>query len=153
MFVYSVKASNIKFFAILILAVAVVIGLVASGGAVSASAAEIGAVDFSGIKTKDDRVAFLAAHGVSVNAESEKAAEVVIPENFDKVLLDYNEVQKMQGLDLSKYSRKRVTRYTYEVGGDDSGKVATLFVYRNRIVGCDVSSTDPTGSVEPIVKL
>ena len=53
MFVYSVKASNIKFFAILILAFTVVIGLVVSGGAVPASAAEIGAADFSGIKTKD----------------------------------------------------------------------------------------------------
>ena len=153
MFVYSVKASNIKFFAMLILAFTVVIGLVVSGGAVPASAAEIGAADFSGIKTKEDRVAFLAAHGVVVNAESEKSEELVIPETFDKVLLDYNEVQKMQGLDLTRYSRKRVTRYTYEVGGEDSDRVATLFVYRTRIVGCDVSSSDPTGSVDPIVKL
>ena len=153
MFVYSVKASNIKFFAILILAVAVVIGLVVSGGAVSASLTEVGAADFSGIKTKEDRVAFLSAHGVSVNAESERCEELVIPETFDKVLLDYNEVQKMQGLDLSRYSRKRVTRYTYELSGEDSGKVATLFVYRTRIVGCDVSSSDPTGSIDPIVKL
>ena len=153
MFVYSVKASNIKFFAILILAVAVVIGLVVSGGAVSASAEEIGAADYSGIKSKEDRIAFLSAHGVAVDAESEECCELVIPESFDKILLEYNEVQKRQGLDLSKYSRKRVSRYTYKVIGEGSTYVATLFVYRTRIVSCDLSSSDPLGEVMPIVKV
>ena len=77
-----------------------------------------------------------------------------MPENFDRVILGYNEIQKLQGLDLSKYSRKRVTRYTYEVEGypDYEGKVnATLLVYRNRIIGCDISSADPEGFVKPLV--
>ena len=60
MFVYSVRGSDIKFFAIVILSVLVVAGLVFSGNSVFASAEVSGEADFSGIKTKDDRIAFLA---------------------------------------------------------------------------------------------
>ena len=51
--------------------------------------------------------------------------EITIPEEFDKIFMGYNEIQKRQGLDLSRYKNKSVMRYTYEVtnySGED-GKV------------------------------
>ena len=61
-------------------------------------------------------------------------------------------MQKKQGLDLSKYAKKRVTRYTYTVTNYDSdGAVfANLFVYRGKIIACDISSADPKGFVVPL---
>ena len=75
-----------------------------------------------------------------------------MPENFDRVILGYNELQKKQGLDLSKYQKKRVTRYTYKVTNYDAeGDVyANLFVYRGKIVACDVCSANPDGFVIPL---
>ena len=73
-------------------------------------------------------------------------------ESFDRVILGYNELQKKQGLDLSKYENKRVTRYTYRVTNykSDGEVYANLFVYRSKIVACDLSSGDPLGFVIPL---
>ena len=64
--------------------------------------------------------------------------------------MEYNNLQKMQGLDLSKYKRKNVTRYTYKIKNYDGyeGTVyANLLVYRNRIIGGDICSADVNGFV------
>lgn len=154
MFVYSVRASGLRFFAILFLSLAVLVGIMISGSTVFASAQVIGEVDFSGIKTEEDRVHFLKQFGIEVKTEGAECAEFVMPENFDRVMMGYNEIQRTQGLDLAKYARKKVTRYTYEVvdyEGYDGKVLATLLVYRNRVIGCDLSTADPEGFVKPIV--
>ncbi len=155
MFICSVRASSIKFFAVILLTVAVLFGIFISGDTVFASSSMIGDVDFSGIKTEEDRIAFLSSLGIVVDPLSVEAVDFVMPENFDRVMLGYNEIQKAQGLDLSKYAKKKVTRYTYSVNDYDSydGEVfVNLLVYRNRIIGCDVSSADPEGFVSPLIK-
>ena len=67
-----------------------------------------------------------------------------MPDDFDRVILGYNQIQKTQGLDLTKYERKRVTHYAYEVTNYDcEGKVyVNLLVYRNRIIAADISAAD-----------
>lgn len=155
MFIYSVRASGVKVFALVLAALAVLIGILASGGSVLASASVLGEVDFGGIKTEEDRIAFLSGFGIEVDKDSVSTLDFVMPENFDRIMLGYNEIQKMQGLDLSKYAKKKVTRYTYEVigyEGYDKEVYANLLVYRNRIIGCDISSADPEGFVHPLVK-
>lgn len=153
MFVYTVRASGLKFFAVVALTLVVLVGLVLGGGTVLASAAP-GEINFSGMKTREDRIAFLAAFGIEVE-EGEECVSFVMPENFDRVLLGYNEIQRRQGLDISKYAKKKITRYTYTVSnyeGYDGEVKANLLIYRNRIIACDISSADPGGFVEPIVK-
>ena len=75
-----------------------------------------------------------------------------MPEDFDRVILGYNQIQKTQGLDLTKYSRKRVTHYAYEVTNYDSeGSVyVNLLVHRNRIVAADISSVADGGFVSAL---
>ena len=77
-----------------------------------------------------------------------------VPRDFDLVLRGYNEVQKAQGLDLSRYAGKRVTRYTYEVSNaaDEGQVLVTMLVHRGRVIGADVSSADPTGFVRPLTE-
>jgi hypothetical protein len=153
MFVYTVRASGLKFFAVVALTLVVLVGLVLGGGTVLASAAP-GEINFSGMKTREDRIAFLGAFGIEVE-EGEECVSFVMPEDFDRVLLGYNELQRRQGLDISKYAKKKITRYTYTVSnyeGYDGEVKANLLIYRNRIIACDISSADPGGFVEPIVK-
>lgn len=153
MFVYSIRSSTVKFFGVLLVAVLAIVGIVVGGqgGVVSASSTAT-EIDYSGIKTKDDRIAFIEQFGISVNKDSESEESFKMPDNFDRVILGYNELQKKQGLDLSKYAKKRVNRYTYRVENYDSdGEVyANLFVYRGKIVACDISSADPEGFVIPL---
>ena len=155
MFIYSLKASTIKFFAVVCVALATLITLiafipVASGGDAVSTGAEI---EYGGIKTNEDRVRFLGQFGWQVSAEAVDSSEVSIPEEFDKVFTAYNEMQKRQGLDLSKYKGKNAQRYTYEITNYDGydGKVyANILVYRNKVIAADVCTADIGGFVHGI---
>lgn len=153
MFIYSIRASTVKMIGIAMLALVLIAGLALSGqgGAVSAMSGAT-EIDYSGIKTKEDRISFIEQFGLKVDADSEEEAAFRMPKDFDRVILGYNELQKKQGLDLSKYQNKRVTRYTYKVTdyGSEGEVYANLFVHRGRIVACDLSSADPDGFVLPL---
>ncbi len=95
------------------------------------------------LKTNEERVALLGEYGWTVENEPIEFMEVKIPEVFDGVYNDYNEIQKRQGMDLSDYSGKRVMRYTYKVTNHPSGEegiVANMIVYKNKLIGGDVCS-------------
>ena len=96
-------------------------------------------------------IAPVRAEAREVAEDPLETAEITIPEKFDKVYAGYNEIQKAQGLDLSKYRRKTVMRYTYEVknyDGYNGGRVlANVIVYRGRVIGGDICSADPQGFV------
>lgn len=151
MFVYSVKASSVRFFGAMMLSVAVLIALILlipTYEPVSAATAQV--LSYDKIKTNEDRVNFLHGLGWEVEDEPVESTDVTIPSEFDAVFMEYNNLQKMQGLDLSKYKRKNVTRYTYKIKNYDGyeGTVyANLLVYRNRIIGGDICSADVNGFV------
>lgn len=157
MFVYSVRASTIRFFSVIALTLALLVGILIFGGSgADAVFTGSGTIDFSGIKTNEDRLAFISQFGISVEGEPEEIEEFRVPENFDRVIAGYNEIQKKQGLDISKYKNKKVTRYTYEAenyGGKDKDVYVNLIIYKGTVIACDISSADPEGFIEPLVKL
>lgn len=156
MFIYSVRGSTVKFF-LLIAVTLVVLCAVLFFGSAGAVAASVGAdVKLSGIKTNEDRLEFISQFGLSVSGEAKESESFSVPERLDRVLSEYNEIQKQQGFDLTKYKNKKVTRYTYSVGdyeGYDGEVNVNLIIYRNTVIACDVSSADPTGFVRPLIKL
>ena len=157
MFIYSVRASSLRFFAILFLSIAALTALVLFGASdARAMSASSETVDFSGIKTNEDRLKFISQFVSGVSGEPTESVKFSMPENFDRIMLSYNEIQKSQGLDITKYKNKKVTRYTYELekwGEDEIPVYINLIVYRNKIIACDISSKDPTGFVKPLVNL
>ena len=157
MFICSVKASTLRFFGIIALSLTVLLGMTLfgmSGETAALTDSEVSA-RYEGIRTETDRRAFLSAFGYEADENAKSTVEYTLPKALDAVLLGYNQIQRQQGLDLSKYARKRVTRYTYEVTnyeGYTDTVYANLLIYKNRIIGCDISSADPHGFIEPIVK-
>ena len=151
MFIYSLKASTIKFCAVVCIALATLITLIAFIPVVAVDDTTVsadGEINYSGVKTNEDRIKFLEQFGWQVKPEAVHSVEVTIPEEFDKILSAYNEIQKRQGLDLSKYRKKNVQRYTYEITNYDgyNGTVyANILVYRNKVIGGDVCSADVKG--------
>ena len=172
MFIYSFKASSIKFFAVICVALAALITLIAFVPAYAGSeatqpsggvAADVPEVEsgvavtyrYDKVKTADDAAAFLGQFGWLVDAGSAETKEVTIPAEFDKVFAGYNELQKSQGLDLSKYKKKVVTRHTFtvtnyaeRVSDAPVGTVyANVLVYRGRVIGGDICSADVKGFI------
>ena len=155
MFVYSLRASTIKLVGVVCVALTVLITLIAfvpTYTISSQASADADAVtyNYDKIKTKDDVVSFLAQFGWEVDPSPAEVKTVTIPAEFDKVFAAYNEIQKEQGLNLSKYKGKDVTRYTFTVTNYPSyeGTVyANVLVYRNRVIGGDVCSADVSGFV------
>lgn len=151
MFVYSVRASTLKFFGAVVLSCAVLIALIVFIPRYQASESTFNVgktVSFENVKTNEDRIAFLSQFGWTVEEEPLEEQIVTIPDKFNKVFRGYNDIQKKQGLDLEKYKRKEVTRYTYTVTNypDYNGTVyANLLVYRNTVIGGDICSADISG--------
>ena len=160
MFIYSLRASTIKFFAVVCVALVTLITLIAFVPTYGVEdgdrpVSENVEINYEKIKTNDDRVNFLAQFGWEVKPEAVTIGEVTIPGEFDKVFTGYNEIQKRQGLDLSKYKKKSVMRYTYEITnseGYDGVVYANLIIYRNKVIGGDICSADVTGFIHGFEK-
>ena len=168
MFVYSLKANTLKFFGILCVALVALITLIAflpsyeeditvpaGGEDVMQTEGKTVSMSYGKVKTNEDRIRFLEQFGWKVSSEPLESEEVVIPAEFDKVFAGYNEIQKSQGLDLGKYKKKKLTRYTDEVTtyADYEGTVyANLLVYRGKVVGGAICSADSGGFLQGFEK-
>ena len=95
-----------------------------------------------------DRVAYLQKLGWTIDETALDEQAVTIPREFTEVYERYNEIQKAQGFDLSRYGGAEAVRYTYRVtnhpGGDENA-VADIIVYRNEIIAGDIQSVKLDG--------
>ena len=98
----------------------------------------------------DGRVQFLKNFGWDVTTSPTESGRVRIPKESSEVFDRYNTLQKGQGYDLSKYAGKTVMRYVYKVGnypGATEPVYATVLVYKNQIIGGDVTDTAAKGHI------
>ena len=113
MFVYTVRASTLKFIAVITASAAAIVSLVLFLPKYDFSAeTSAPAVIERKIRGEDGVKEFLSQYGWEAT-ELVDRAEVTVPSQFDAVYEEYNTLQKKQGFDLSKYRRKTVKRYTY----------------------------------------
>ena len=134
--------------------IAVLVALIPSYAATTVFASD-GSKVYTGVKSNQDRIEFLRRFGWEVNAEPNETVNVTVPEEFDQIFNGYNELQRAQGLDLGRYRKKTVTRYTYTVTNypDYEGTVlATLLVYRGKVIGGDICSAEATGFIHGFAK-
>ena len=109
--------------------------------------------DAAKVATNDDRVAYLKNLGWEVTVTPKETMEVRVPQEGDEVFRRYNELQKSQGFDLSKYAGKTVQRYVYQVNnypGATEPVYATLLIYKDQVIGGDVTNTSPGGTVRSL---
>lgn len=93
--------------------------------------------------TDEERRSYLASYGWETAKEYEEK-ELTIPESWNQVYADYNEIQINQGFDLSDYKGERVTLYTYTVTNyDDESQVivADMLVSDGVLIGGDICNT------------
>ena len=91
-------------------------------------------------KTDGERRAYLKKYGFELAKECTQK-EITIPEKWNDVYNDYNQIQKNQGFDLTDYKGGRATRETYG-GRDDKGEgeyiVADMLVSGGVLIGGDI---------------
>ena len=148
MFVMTTKVNLKKILVILAAVVAVILALVLifSGG--SDESVQTGAPVVSG---NDARVKFLTDLGWDVSASPTESGQVLIPEEQNEVMSRYNSLQKSQGYDLTQYAGKNVMRYVYKVNNYPNATepvYATLLVYKNKVIGGDITDTAAKGVVQ-----
>ena len=144
MFVMTAKVDKKKIAIFLAAAVVLIAGIILlfGGGSKSTAAPEI-----SG---NDARVAFLKSFGWDVTTSPVESGQVKIPKDSSNVFTRYNQLQISQGYDLSAYAGKNVMRYVYRINnypGATEPVYATLLVYKNKIIGGDITDTSAKGVI------
>ena len=132
---------------------AAIAGLIFLSGGETAPTASVSTAPAA--DTNDARVQFLTDLGWEVTPSPTETAEVKIPKSSDEVFDRYNALQKSQGYDLGKYAGKTVMRYVYQINNFPDAKepvYATLLVYKDRIIGGDITDTTPGGKVQGFSK-
>ena len=153
MFILSVRMSTLKFALSIVLCLAVLVGVFVMADGNTSATDTVSALSYEGVESESARRAFLSQLGWKLSDDQEKTDTLTLPKSFDRVLTGYNEIQRTQGLDLSKYCGKTLTRYTYVVENypDCEGTVyASLLVYRGCVVGGDISTSAGDGFVRPL---
>lgn len=107
------------------------------------------------VSGNDARVQFLKDFGWEISASPVESGQVRIPETQSEVYERYNALQKSQGYDLSEYAGKTVMRYVYKVNnypGATEPVYATLLVYKNKVIGGDITDTAAKGVIQGFKK-
>ncbi len=100
---------------------------------------------------KESPSAFLDDLGYSHSKEY-TIKKFTIPNSFDMVYNNYNEIQKEAGFDLSLYKGKECEMYTYEIYNHPFGKCnANIIMYKSTIIGGDISSTSLSGFMTGLI--
>ena len=131
-------------FAAVVVAVAALILLLSGGNDTTPTASPA-------VSGNDARVAFLKGFGWDVTTSPVESNQVRIPEKTSEVFDRYNALQKSQGYDLSAYAGKTVMRYVYKINnypGATEPVYATLLIYKDQIIGGDVTNTAAKGAIQ-----
>lgn len=155
MFVFSFKASTLKYIGVMGLCTMAIVLTVSAvpdasrlSAPVSAETSAENKISFKNIDSNKKRVQFLENCGWQVDSDAVSEGEAYIPDEFDEVYEKYNELQKKDGLNLEKYRSKKVDAFVYRVvTSDGKDALATILIYKNRIIGGDVSSPESDGFV------
>ena len=117
---------------------AVVLALVLVGQFLSAGASQ------TDLSTNEKRVQYINTLGIKLQSDDFTQKQVVIPQTFNKVYDNYNNLQLKSGFNLKNYCGKQVTIFTYNI---DSQTVVNLITFNNKLIGGDVASLKIDGQM------
>ena len=156
MFVVSLKTSKVKiilffvFLAIIALSALLLFSAENSSATVAEGGVSLRASDYK------EREKFLSQFGWNFDVEPAEVREVTIPWEFDETYIEYNALQKRQGLDLEKYKGEIVKKWTYNINNypgyeDKTGYVqANMLIYNGNVIAADITVLGKKAEVHTI---
>lgn len=103
------------------------------------------------LSTLEGRQHFLQTLGWEIDPDTEDHKSVMLPDNLDGVLADYNRIQTEQGYDLNKHLGERCEQYSYQVTNypdADQTVLVTLYIQGKQIIAGDIHSTELNGFMQ-----
>lgn len=88
------------------------------------------------------RLAFLAEYGWQAEEEPVEILEIALPSVADETLARYNDLQKAQGFDLTRFLGRTVKRYSYRILNypePDREVRANLLISEGTVIAADLS--------------
>ncbi len=100
------------------------------------------------------RQQFIKDLGWKVADEYDTCRIVIIPEEFDEVYKNYNDLQKQQGFDLAEYKGRTVEIYSYPVYNyeGEQNVMMNLMICDGMLIGGDVCCTELDGFMHGLKK-
>lgn len=105
------------------------------------------------LNSETKRQAFLDEMGWEVGDTFDSAKTVLIPDDWNDVYEQYNNIQLQQGFDLTAYKGRRVDIYTYKIKNypgheGEEGIICDLMICDGQLIGGDVCSTALDGFMQ-----
>ena len=154
MFVCAVKATWKRVAVILLVAAAVIGLLVLLLGGCESPAEETAAPQPVRLTTVSEMVAWLAEEGIEVDSDSLVQDTVTIPQPFDDIYTQYNQLQLEAGFDLSPYQGRTVDRSCFTVlnyPGQEDGVLVHLLCCDGELIGGDLCSVRLDGFLTGLI--
>lgn len=98
--------------------------------------------------TNEERIAYLASLGWGVNDQPIETLSVTLGETLEEPYLSYNDLQRSQGFDLTRYCGQTLSRYTYVVTNYPDASLpcqADLYVCDGALAAGDIVCTGENG--------
>lgn len=141
------------------LALVLTVGVVGAGVGLVRNIREVQTVSAAphqgtkGVKSNEQRIAFLEDLGWIVGTEAASIEDIQIPETFDASYDEYLALQESQWFHLQDFAGKKVKRYTYEVRnypGLQEGIWASLLIYKKEVIGGEVFCSQGDGFMQSL---
>ena len=108
----------------------------------------------TGLSTLEGRQMFLSGLGWEIDPGSEEVKNIVIPEELDPVLTEYNTLQLAQGYDLKKHLGKECCQYTYLLTNyenvRDEDVYICIYVRGQKVIAGDIHTNSMNGFMHGI---
>lgn len=99
-------------------------------------------------ETNEQRLAYLTSLGWAVNDQPIETLSITLGETLEEPYLSYNDLQRSQGFDLTRYCGQTLSRYTYVVTNYPDASLpcqADLYVCDGALAAGDIVCTGENG--------
>ena len=99
-------------------------------------------------ETNEQRLAYLASLGWEVSEQPIETLSITLGETLEEPYLSYNDLQRSQGFDLTRYCGQTLSRYTYVVTnypGRPQSCQLNLYVCEGVVAAGDIVCTGENG--------
>lgn len=104
-------------------------------------------------KTNAERLEFISELNIKSEESAYEEKSLKIPNVFGEVYKSYNSIQKKAGFDLSAFAGCEAKIYSYKIKNSKefgNNAFVHLIVYKNCVIGGDISSSELAGFMLPL---
>lgn len=114
----------------------------------SSPGCSFGVSELINVTSAEGRIKYLSKLGWEADVSTEEYKYVLIPKEFEGVMLSYSKLQTEQGYDFASFGGLECKQYTYVVTNypaSDETVYATLYIKGGRVIGGDIHSASING--------